>query len=41
LADRLIGSGTSGQGIKISGALAEAMENVADYVGIQVNKLGI
>jgi hypothetical protein len=36
LADRLIGLGTSGQGMKISGALAEAMENVTDYIGIQV-----
>ena len=39
LADKLIGLGKSGQGIKISRALANAMENTTDYIGIQVRQI--
>jgi hypothetical protein len=39
LAETLIGLEESGEGIKISTALAEIMENITDYVGIQVRQI--
>jgi hypothetical protein len=39
LAGKLIGLEKSGEGIKISRALAKAMENITDYIGIQVRQI--